>query len=207
MAKKKKQNLEFLQWLVGHKGHACVTWPFARNENGYGQVYYEDRLHKAHRVMCILAHGEPPEPWYNAAHSCGNGKNGCVNPNHLSWKTPSENSLDTVRDGRSRKPGRPFAKLTPDQVERIRLMGQTKTRFEIAEQFDVGPETIRRILKGEAWKGERVSPARRFPSEVRNQMIRSAKRLRDNGTSLDKIAATLGVSRGSVRNYINEDAS
>lgn len=201
---KKKQNLEFLEWMVGHKGNACVTWPFAKNEYGYGQVAYEGKIQKAHRVMCILAHGQPPEPWYNAAHSCGNGKHGCINPNHLSWKTPTENALDTVRDGRARPAGRPFSKLTPDQVDQIREIGGTKSRFEIAAQFGVGPEAVRRILKGDAWKSEKLNPSRRFPSEVRDRMVRTAKRLRDGGTSLDKIADQLGISRGSVRNYINE---
>jgi hypothetical protein len=204
---KPARNLQFLKDLVGHHGDECVIWPFARNEYGYGTVKFGAKIRKAHRVMCILAHGEPPEERYNAAHSCGNGKHGCVNPRHLSWKTPSENALDTVRDGRARKAGRPFAKLTQEQVSRIRRIGYTVSRHELAKSFGVGPETIRRILNGEAWKDQKGDPTRRFPSDVRDRMKQTAKTLRDRGESLDRIASRLGVSRGSVRNYINEEVS
>lgn len=201
----KKRNSEFLEWLVGHKGDACVVWPFSRNEYGYGQVKHGDKFYKAHRLMCIMAHGEPPEPRYNAAHSCGNGNKGCVNPNHLSWKTPSENTLDTIRAGRApqRINGR-RAKLTQDQVNRIRRIGFTVNKFELARTFGVSPETIRRVLNGEVWKDEKGDHTRRFEPDVRERMIQTAKQLRDKGKSLDRIAGELGVSRATVRNYISE---
>lgn len=86
--------LEMLMALVGHNGEDCVTWPYSRNPQGYGQTYFCGEVMGAHRVMCILAHGSPPSPSHQAAHSCGRGSGGCVNPEHLRWATAKENIAD-----------------------------------------------------------------------------------------------------------------
>lgn len=102
--------LALLESLVGHRGDACIEWPFSRNRHGYGQTYYCGEVMGAHRVMCILDHGEPPSPSHHAAHSCGKGKDACINPSHLRWATAQENiddkfsrhgwSLERSEDGR-----------------------------------------------------------------------------------------------------------
>lgn len=51
--------------------------------------------------MCQKAHGDPPSPKHDAAHSCGRGHEGCVNPNHLSWKTKKQNQADRITHGTS----------------------------------------------------------------------------------------------------------
>lgn len=207
MPKKKKLNIEFLEGLVGHTGDACVTWPFATLETGYGQLKFRDRMSKAHRVMCILSHGEPPTERHQAAHSCGNGHLGCVNPNHLSWKTASENQLDRLEHGTARKPGRPFNILTETQVAEIRALGKTETHAGIASKFGVHRETVGNILRGVSWTGERADTQRRFPPSVRDKMVRDAKRLRDRGLPLQEIGRRLGVSRATARNYVDEASS
>lgn len=86
--------LKLLHSLVGHKGKECVIWPYSRNPQGYGQTYYCSEVMGAHRVMCILENGPPPTETHQAAHGCGNGRGGCINPDHLRWATPQENILD-----------------------------------------------------------------------------------------------------------------
>ena len=91
-------------WLkahVGHAGNECLIWPFARRPKGYGQAWLDGQAIEAHRLMCILSHGEPPTPGHQAAHSCGNGRGGCVNPRHLRWATCSENAHEAVAHGTS----------------------------------------------------------------------------------------------------------
>jgi hypothetical protein len=47
----------------------------------------------AHRLVCWIAHGAPPNnAWhvYEAAHLCGNPK--CLTPAHLAWLTPVQNT-------------------------------------------------------------------------------------------------------------------
>lgn len=98
--KKQTKRGAALEWMQAHAAHAgndCLKWPFSYCWNGYGQIGQDGKIVKAHRLMCELAHGKPPTMKYVAAHSCHNPS--CVNPNHLSWKTPRDNLLDRRRDG------------------------------------------------------------------------------------------------------------
>ena len=83
--------LSFLKENVGRKSAECLIWPFAKYENGYGAIRHENRQTIAHRVMCRLAHGEPAEEYFEASHTCENGHNGCVSPDHLVWETHYDN--------------------------------------------------------------------------------------------------------------------
>lgn len=90
------------EWLKGHVGYAgddCLTWPFGGRGNGYGSIKFNGRHTTANYAMCELAHGRAPSPTHEAAHSCGNGHLGCVNPRHLRWATRLENANDALRDG------------------------------------------------------------------------------------------------------------
>jgi len=89
--------LEVLHSLIGHEGDTCVTWPYSRNPQGYGQTFYCGEVMGAHRVMTILKYGPPPTNAHQAAHSCGNGRLGCVNPVHLRWATAQENIIDKFK--------------------------------------------------------------------------------------------------------------
>jgi hypothetical protein len=51
--------------------------------------------------ICELVHGARPSDIHVAAHSCGNGRFGCINWKHLSWKTTKENNEDKVIHGTS----------------------------------------------------------------------------------------------------------
>jgi hypothetical protein len=93
--------------------------------------------------MCELAYGPPPDK-YVAAHSCNNGHLGCVNPNHLSWKTKSEDMKDRLKTGQI------FNKLSIYDVEKIRA--STNKVPEIANQFNVSQSTVYRILKKRIWR-------------------------------------------------------
>jgi hypothetical protein len=103
----KTQDGEPAKWIksmVGFSGTECLTWPFARDPGGYPCKHtFDGKPIRAHRVMCILVHGDPPFPKAEAAHSCGNGNLGCVNPNHLSWKTHAENMADLAIHYRERR--------------------------------------------------------------------------------------------------------
>lgn len=139
-------NFEWLQARINYKGNGCLKWPFSRNNSGYGQVPVGRKIRKAHRVMCELAHGDPPSSKHHAAHSCRNRN--CINPHHLSWKTPSENQFDRRRDGttRTNKYGRRGKLTKRDRVAIIALRGK-KTQTELAKTFGVHFETISRVQR------------------------------------------------------------
>lgn len=91
--------------VMNYEGDECLPWPYVRDEQGYGRVHYEGEPAKlVHRIVCKLAHGDPPDNIRrDALHKCGNGHEGCCNKHHVKWGTHSENMFDRWRDHRKRK--------------------------------------------------------------------------------------------------------
>lgn len=143
----KGNGYKFLHGLLGTDNQECVLWPFTRLPKGYGMLGHNGLHWRAHRLMCQMTHGHPPTSKHVAAHSCNNPS--CVNPNHLSWKTSTENHLDQRSAGtqHTNKYG-PTGALEPAQVKMIQALKGVATQAAIAEQFGVSEETIRRIHIG-----------------------------------------------------------
>lgn len=164
------------KWLVAHIDHpdkdVCLTtWPFYRDRHGRGLLGYNGEHYWAHRLMCILVHGEPPSPEYQAGHECGKGHEGCLNPHHIKWKTVSENALDRWRDNpHLRQTGRGNMRLlTPDQATAIRSAKGTRTQVELAAEYGVSENLIQNIWSGRTyarpskvpyWKTEEIEALR-----------------------------------------------
>lgn len=90
---------EYLRDVVlPYNGEDCLTWPFGRS-SGYGKIHLTGGQYLVSRVVCETVNGPPPTARHEAAHSCGKGHEGCVNPRHLSWKTPAENWADKYAHG------------------------------------------------------------------------------------------------------------
>lgn len=136
-----------------YSGNDCLIWPFATNPYGYGVYTRPERgITLASRYVCEIVHGAAPTPQHEAAHSCGNGHKGCVNPNHLSWKTPKDNTADKFRHGTVARGEQIVAsKLTEAQVKEIRSLKGVKNQYELAEQFGVRQQTISRIHSRARW--------------------------------------------------------
>lgn len=154
---KRSRNGMPMSWLRSHATFsdtaACLTWPFSRNGAGYGQLWQKRKLFRAHRLMCILAHGAPPTPSHHAAHSCGHGSDGCVNPHHLRWATKTENEADKRVHGTSNDGERhPMAKLTAPSVIEIRSLAGTLSHGEIADRFGVCRSAVTNIINRKNWR-------------------------------------------------------
>lgn len=145
------------KWLndhVAHDGDDCLPWPYSKMDTGYGLVKGEGPRLLAHREMCRLANGEPPTPKHEAAHSCGNGHLGCVNPKHLRWDTHQGNMADVVAHGtHTRGERQPTHKLTEGEVLEVRAMyaAGDVSQAELARNFGVGQAQIGRIIRRERW--------------------------------------------------------
>lgn len=173
------QGIRFLRGLITHQGDDCVIYPLSRNLNGHGACAINGKRHLAHRLMCEMAYGPPPTPKHEAAHSCGRGHDGCVNPRHLSWKTRAENQAD--RYIHNRKPQRRYTrKLSNDQIDEIRALGGKKTNTEIAVMFGVTRQNIRQILLGQIWPPGKKRP-REFTFEEASRIcaMKGRKTLRE----------------------------
>jgi len=102
--------------------------------------------------MCRLAHGEPPAPDYQAAHSCGRGVDGCLNPNHLRWATAEENEADKLLHGTSNRGERHgMVKLTEDEVRAVRALKGKVSQRAAAKALGYTRGVVCDIWTGRTW--------------------------------------------------------
>lgn len=79
---------------------ACWNWILSKNSNGYGQIKFQKKMQRAHRVSFMAFNGEIPDG-IEVMHKCDNRS--CVNPFHLKLGTHQENMRDIVVKGRSKR--------------------------------------------------------------------------------------------------------
>lgn len=134
--------------------NACVYWPFARNSAGYGHRLTGDGHRLVHREVCEAFHGPQPDEREWVAHSCGNGSRGCINPSHLRWASPAENSHDTVLHGRSQRGEKMYAaKLTETKVMAIRAHHAAgESMGALARRYSVTASNIRAVVRRKTWR-------------------------------------------------------
>lgn len=143
------------KWLEAAKNCSsdeCLIWPFNRGGDGYGRIMRYRACKLAHREMCEIVHGPPPTSRHEAAHTCGNGRGGCVNPKHLRWATPVENQADRIGHGTSNRGERHGnSVLTEPEVLQIRALKGVVSQKQIAASFGVSRTAIRLIHNRKTW--------------------------------------------------------
>lgn len=174
------------KWLEDHadySGDDCLPWPFVRWSSGYG--FFGLPPLGAHRYMCELKNGPPPTPKHQAAHSCGCGQDGCVNPNHLSWKTNAENQVERYQhSGRVNR-----TKTTPAQVDEIRALKGNERTAVTAKRYGISETTVRDIQSGRTARTSKYIP---------DDQIRLIRSTPWQIKTAKKWAAELGVSRMTI---------
>jgi len=167
-------------------------WPFSKTR-GYGAFRYLGKGYYAHRFMCQIVHGDPPSPAHQAAHSCGNGHLGCVNPQHLSWKTQSENQLDCREHGtQAKNTAGNGGRLNQGMAEEIRSLKGIKTQWQIAEQFRISESAVSDIWLGRTWTR---------PSKIVHWTDEEDRKIREAagwGYSFPRMAEHVGRSTAAV---------
>ncbi len=142
---------DFLARALELQTDDCVIWQFARSSFGYPKIWRDGRLAEVHRIVCTEIHGPPPTDKHEAAHSCGNGKDGCINGRHLTWKTRAENEADKLKHGTTNRGARNGqACLTEDNVRFIRE-AKGLTHKQMAKMFNVSSSTICSIRMRQRW--------------------------------------------------------
>lgn len=136
-----------------YDGDECQMSPFLRSQDGYARFEIEGKLVFGSRYACELQNGPRPTDKHEAAHTCLNGRNGCVNKRHVVWKTHAENIADkwahgTMLVGEAHHQ----AKLTEREVLEIRSLRGAVSRRELAKRFGVKRATVDNIIDGATWR-------------------------------------------------------
>jgi hypothetical protein len=144
------------QWIdahVNYDGDGCLPWPYTRTVQGYARVWHNQTMYPAHRLMCEIVHGRPPQEHMDAAHSCGNGHLGCMNHKHLRWATKAENSADRRIHGTAPLGEASHrAKLRSIDVEEIKRRVRCGERQRhLGVEFGVSEAQVSRIVNGKRW--------------------------------------------------------
>lgn len=143
---------EFVRELLLADTNECIEWPFTCSR-GRAMIRVNGKAISACRFICELVFGKPVTRYYEAAHSCGRGHLGCVNPRHLRWATPRENQADRIKhETHCRGTKSPNSKLTENDVLNIRrraLGGESQ--ISLAKDYGVGRTTIARVIDRETW--------------------------------------------------------
>lgn len=154
--KKEPKTQVFIAGAIVTKTDKCILWPFSINAvDGYAYFGTErggrHKTYRAHTYVCKIVHGARPTPEHHAAHSCHNRI--CINPRHVSWKTPSKNMQDKHENGTAFLNGNGRkGKLTVDQVIKIRALEGKMTQEATAKKFGVTQSNIRQIQTRKIWK-------------------------------------------------------
>ncbi len=129
----------------------CIVWTRSRaRPQDYGQIWWEGRLQRTHRLAWMLQNGPIPSNM-RVCHHCDNPP--CINVNHLFLGTHADNMHDMYDKGRRRTligEDVPSAKLTTSLVKAIRADRRDYTG--IAEAYGISRSTVRSIRRRLTWK-------------------------------------------------------
>lgn len=148
--------------------HECHIWTASCTEDGYGIIFNQGKVLRAHRVAWELANGKIPSQLH-VLHRCDNPP--CVNILHLWLGTNADNVHDKESKGRGGQPrginstmGRypelvrgsrnPNAILGENDVAEIRRMYSTGryTQKFIGDVFGTKASNVYAIVNRRAWK-------------------------------------------------------
>ena len=146
---------------IAYVDDKCWLWTGTFNPSGYGNVNIKSKNYPAHRISWLLKYGdfpdiERPERLF-VLHKCDTRP--CVNPEHLFLGTHQDNMIDMVEKGRAgtspnaiKGEANGSAKLTNEQVLKIRRIGRSSCYEDTAKRFGVSPATISNIIRRNNWK-------------------------------------------------------
>lgn len=165
-----------VRYIAGHNAHPvtpaperffryvtktpeCWEWTGYRSPLGYGRFNLTGtKPVLAHRFAWELQHGPIPDGLV-VCHHCDNPR--CVRPDHLFLGTQRDNLLDMGRKGRRRGTfssartsgeANRAAKLTVEEVRRIRDLAPMLPHIEIAAMFNICKTHVSKIVRRRTWK-------------------------------------------------------
>ena len=148
----KANHLRSLQHRYKVHDNGCWQWSGRLSPSGYGRFMTQGKGVTASRYFYEILVGPIPEGLF-VCHKCDN--RACVNPEHLFLGTQKDNIQDCIKKGRHRPTrgvDRPAAKLTEDDVRKIRAIYRKGEGPYLAWQFGVSRGVITNIVARKAWR-------------------------------------------------------
>lgn len=133
------------------KGDCKILTSHAICQDGYGQMHFEGKRHRLHRVVWAASNGPIPKGMC-ILHSCD--RPACFNLDHLSLGTTQENTRQ--RDDRGRGADRKgeksgTAKLTGRTAWLVRYQAKGIRNSLIAKNLGVDVKTIYNVRNNRTW--------------------------------------------------------
>ena len=191
--------------VLTHETDECLIWPFGRNSGGYAQLKVQEQgktkrvKRYVSRLACAEVYGPPPSETYEAAHSCGRGSDGCVNPRHLYWATREENAADKQDHGTW------GVKLSAADVKEIRELPEEVPYRNIAQRLGITEKQVGRIRRGETWAWVEgairlgtARGARHGNSKLSEESALAIHALKGSGRTRKEVGDLFGVSPACV---------
>ena len=138
-------------WAKTRQEGPCLVYAGYRDRKGYGELSFQFRRMKAHRLAYELTHGSIPEGEF-ICHRCDNPP--CILPEHLFAGTPKDNIQDACRKMRMHYgEAQGVHVLTEENVRAIRrtYVRGVVTHAALAAEFGVAASTIQHVLDGKHW--------------------------------------------------------
>ncbi len=135
------------------KTDGCWLWIGAAIPRGYGRFFYRGKPRYAHRVALELLGGQEVSDASLVMHACDNPA--CVNPEHLTVGTQTDNMRDAAAKGRTvnpadwRGPKNPRAKLSAEQRGRLEtaLLNDEGSTKNLAAEFMISRTRVQQIAR------------------------------------------------------------
>lgn len=143
-------------WSKVGKTDSCWLWRGSCHPDGHGWFYLGRENGKlkatyAHRFSWTLHGGGIKNRREQVLHKCD--VPACVNPAHLYIGDWRRNAQDAVERGQIKTGERHHnAKLTDEQVRRIKDIGRSNRLEELGLLFGINFRTVSKILNGQSWK-------------------------------------------------------
>jgi hypothetical protein len=122
----------------------CWVWIGSMRDDGYGEMFVDNKHCTAHRLAFKLFVGDIPAACTNVdvLHKCNNKR--CINPDHLYLGTDKDNRYDALLQGAYSD----RRTLSADERDKVfSLYKEGIAQRKIADLFCVGRDTIQRVLK------------------------------------------------------------